>query len=142
MSISIWELAERVERLNFNKLAEAAINENADRAEELNREQLNAGVLADGSLLPDYSAKTVREKRKKNQQTFPMNLHDEGGFWGGITFKARGGTILSESTDSKYTILVDRFSKEITGLNNTGMALLKPYTQKSFNNLVAKEIFR
>jgi len=142
MGISVWQAAEAIKRLNYARLAEEAINENASKAEELNREQLNAGVLADGSLLPNYSMKTVREKRKKNQQVFPMNLRDEGKFWGGITFKAKGGKILSDSKDSKYPILSERYGVQITGLNNTGWQLIKPDLERSFKNLILKQIFK
>lgn len=142
MAISLWQLSERLNQISIEQTAEQSINENADRAEELNREQLNAGVLADGSFFPNYSAKTVRKKREKNHQVFPMNLRDEGNFWAGITFKAESGLIKSLSTDSKYSLLSDRYGKQITGLAPKGFVLLKPYLQKSFNTFIANKIFR
>ena len=51
--MDVTEMKEKLLAIDMAQECEDAFNANTDYSEDLNRQQLSAGVKADGSLLPD-----------------------------------------------------------------------------------------
>jgi hypothetical protein len=82
--------------------------------EDANIEQLDRGERADGTMLPNYSFVSVGVYGKKPG---PMNLHDTGSFWRGITLEVYDDSIELIGRDIKTQMLQLRYGDEIIGLS-------------------------
>lgn len=78
--------------------------------EDLNIEQLDRGERPDGSILPNYSPVSVRFFGKRPG---PMNLHDKGPFWQGITLVVTNDGVELEGRDIKTEMLQLRYGQVI-----------------------------
>lgn len=85
----------------------------ASVVEDMNIEQLDRGERADGSSLPHYSPVSVRVFGKRPG---PMNLHDTGAFWQGITLEVFDDGIELKGRDMKTQMLQLRYGDDIIGL--------------------------
>lgn len=128
---TLLDLIATLEALDIEEICAEAFNQNSDYSEQLNREQLDQGLLADGGKLPSYKVITQEIKRKKGQQTEPMNLEDTGDFRDGFVHQAQGTDIFYISTDSKFSMLSAIYGPQIMGLNHDSAVKLMPYNQKS-----------
>jgi len=85
--------------------------------EDMNTEQLNNGMRADGKILPDYSEASVQIYGKPSG---PIKLLDSGKFHSSITAIIEPNEIKITSTDSKFTQppadLEFHYGSEILGL--------------------------
>jgi hypothetical protein len=82
--------------------------------EDANIAQLDKGERADGTMLPNYSFVSVGVYGKKPG---PMNLHDTGEFWRGITLEVYDDSIELVGRDIKTQMLQLRYGDEILGLS-------------------------
>lgn len=82
--------------------------------EDANIGQLEKGERADGTSLPNYSMVSVTVYGKRPG---PMNLHDTGDFWRGITLEVYDDSIELIGRDIKTQMLQLRFGDEILGLS-------------------------
>ena len=98
---TMLEMIERMQSIDYVSVCDEAFNLRSDDAENLNREQLNRGEKANDENLPYYRDSTIRRKRKKGQQTSPMNLRDTGEFWSSIKATSDNGIQYFSSYDSK-----------------------------------------
>lgn len=80
--------------------------------EDLNIAQLDNGERADGSSLPNYSPVSVYVYGKKPG---PMNLHDKGNFWRGITVLVGEDFLEFVGKDIKTGMLQMRYGEDILG---------------------------
>lgn len=120
----IIDLMEAVENGRaLEPMLDKAMDSQADYMADLNREQLDQGIRADGSPLPAYSPRTRKIKVLLGQQTDPMNLRDTGSFQDHIRTEKAGkfGREL-RSTDTKEEILSNRYGEEILGLTVDNIA--------------------
>ena len=102
--------------------------------EDLNIEQLNRGERADGSSLPNYSIVSVT---KFGKTPGPMNLHDRGPFWQGITLEVHDDGVELVGKDFKTDMLQLRYGDEIIGLQEDNQRkveqdYLKPELEPKF----------
>jgi len=103
-------------------IQEAAILEIVRRNEaygaDLNIEQMMEGRNSVGQRIePEYSELTVIIKKKKGQPYDRVTLHDEGDFQRGIFMEADKFPITLTSKDHKTAELVEKYGKEIFGLD-------------------------
>jgi hypothetical protein len=80
--------------------------------EDMNIEQLDRGERVDGSSLPNYSPVSVYHYGKRPG---PMNLHDKGPFWNGITLVVTDQGIELQGRDIKTEMLQLRYG-QVVGL--------------------------
>lgn len=104
--MTIKGLLNRVENLDTNKIAEAAIEATATDLAEVNRERMLDGVRADGSIMPTYSyiSQTVY-----GYPNTPIKLKDTGEFQAAIKVTVDGNVVTTDSTDEKTGMLMDRY---------------------------------
>lgn len=94
-------------------LYDESVMESEGQITDLNREQLDIGLMADGNSLPDYSQTSID---KFGKQPGPIRLYDTGDFWKGFYIDSGADAFDIRSTDEKETMLVDNYSSEIFGL--------------------------
>lgn len=90
--------------------------------EDLNIAQLDRGERADGSILPNYSIVSVSVYGKRPG---PMNLHNEGNFWRGITLEVYDNGVELIGRDMKTEMLQLRYGDEIIGLQDKSKEALE-----------------
>lgn len=117
-----------------------AFNENSDYSEQLNREQLDEGKKADGTLIKEYAFITKELKYEEGKQIDPPNLRDKGGFQDNIKHFAVGEDISYISTDHKLPLLIDRDGPAILGISTESQVKLIPRLLKSQNRIL-KQIY-
>ena len=100
-------------------LAVDAMQDSAEEAENLNREQLyDFGVKASGELLPDYKLSTIRYKQRKGQIYDHMTLRDTGAFHKSFSLKRDKDSVEMLASDAKTGELMKRYGKDILGLTD------------------------
>ena len=100
-------------------LIRLVVNENATLLEDMNIAQLEKGQRADGTTLPDYSERSVKQFGKPPG---PIKIFETGAFRRGITVQTIGTKIEVYTTDSKAMYigdgpgLIERYG-EIVGIS-------------------------
>lgn len=102
------------ESLDTDKIVIEALTESADALADLNAEQINTGLKADGSEMPDYSFRSVFQYGKPPG---PIRLRDTGAWQAGIYVKVEGDKVVFNNTDGKDQMLTDRYGENIKGLS-------------------------
>ena len=103
-----------MESLDTEKIVIETMQESTDTLADLNAEQINTGLKADGSEMPDYSFRSVFQYGK---QPGPIRLRDTGAWQAGLYAKVQGDKVLFENTDGKDQMLTDRYGENIKGLS-------------------------
>lgn len=111
---SIFGLLNRIEAIDTDKIAEEAVQESAGLMADLNAEQINTGLKADGSEMPDYSFRSVFQYGKP---AGPIRLRDKGDWQTGLYVKVEGSTVEFASSDPKDQMLRQRYGEDIEGLS-------------------------
>lgn len=96
-------------------ITKRALRPLAGQISELNREQLDSGIKADGSFLPDYSNRSVAEFGKRPGR---MTLRDTGDFQDSIKPDFLQAEFVLDASDSKTDMLQDAYGDEIIGLTD------------------------
>jgi hypothetical protein len=104
----------RFEVVDVVDISKKAIEGSADLMADLNAEQINTGLKADGSEMPDYSLRSVIQY---NKPAGPIRLRDKGNWQKGIYVKSDGETVKYLNTDSKDQMLKERYGEDIQGLS-------------------------
>ena len=112
--MTILGLKRKFDSLDTNRVIEEVISDSTSILADLNTEQINSGIRADGSLMPDYSLRSVIQYGK---QPGPIRLRDTGAWQSGLYARVIGDRIQFASTDSKDAMLVERYGPEIEGLS-------------------------
>lgn len=112
---SILQVKQRIEQLDTDQIAEEAIRDSAEAMADLNAEQINSGMKADGSQMPDYSFRSVFQYGKPPG---PIRLRDKGNWQAGLRVTVVGDNVVFDSTDSKDRMLRDRYGDAIEGLSD------------------------
>lgn len=115
----ISELANKMNKLNFEAMCIQTVLENQKQAAELNTQQLFQGERADGSEMPPYSWVSVNFY---NKPAGPIRLFDTGAFYSGFIFANATFPLSITSTDSKTNELTGRYGKEIFGLTEENLS--------------------
>jgi hypothetical protein len=111
---SIKQMLNRFETLDTDKVIQETMQESADTLADLNAEQINTGLKADGTEMPDYSFRSVFQYGKPPG---PIRLRDTGAWQAGLYAKVQGDKVVFESTDDKDKMLTDRYGDNIKGLS-------------------------
>lgn len=112
--MTILGMKRRFEELNTDKIIEETMIESQDTLADLNAEQINTGLKADGTEMPDYSIRSVIQYGKP---AGPIKLRDKGNWQAGLYARVEGEKLVFSSSDVKDAQLVDRYGKEIEGLS-------------------------
>lgn len=115
------ELLIKIQKIDWNILAEQSINATSTAFAKKNTEQMYAGKLNTGEdITPEYAASTKQRKKAKRQPE-KVTLKDTGKFYRGYKANAKGGFIVLQS-DVEYEKYLDkRYSDKIHGLNPSSM---------------------
>lgn len=117
MPVTIQDVLDRVKRFDLGFEVEESFNETAKDFTDKQREQLFAGINADGeNIKPEYAPRTVAIKNKKGQPTDRVTLRDTGEFYAGIFLEPREDIYVIDSADEKTDALVKKYGEEIFDL--------------------------
>lgn len=111
---TILTVLRRVEAVDTDKICVESVQESKEVLADLNAEQINSGIRSDGTLMPDYSFRSVFQYGK---QPGPIRLRETGAWQAGLYVKVEGNKVVFGSSDSKDQQLVDRYGPEIEGLS-------------------------
>lgn len=132
--LTIKGLYNRVKELNIDEVIDKAFDGTTEDLAEINSQRMLDGVKSDGSVMPDYSYRSVVVFGK---EPGPIILKDTGAFQQSIIVKRNGNIITTKSTDSKNDLLVNEYGEEIFG---TGGNYKKEYLKESLRPALNKEI--
>ena len=117
---ALEDLEEKLERFVFvgiDHAIEKVIDQKTEMILDLNRQQLDQGLRADGTALPPYSPRTVKEKILMGKQSDPMNLEDTGSFRAKMGVRKYKDNLEIYSEDSKEALLLGKYG-EVEGLTD------------------------
>lgn len=99
--------------MDEGKIVTESLEETSGQLADVNRERMNEGIKADGSVMPNYSyiSQTVYGYPDE-----PIKLRATGAFQEGIHVDVEGDKILTDSSDEKSEMLKGRYGEEIMGL--------------------------
>lgn len=111
------EYLSKIRKINVYDATERAIQRTASTFVDLQREQLQQGLRADGEpIVPPYSASTVAKKKKKGQPFDRVTAKDTGSYYAGIGIEVDGDKVKIQSSDSKDGDLAKQYGKNLLGL--------------------------
>ena len=114
---------------DYDELEARVLAESELEMSDLNREQLWAGIRADGSrITPEYTIFTISKKQEKGQPTDRVTLFDTGSFQEGIFTAQQGEQVIFSSTDSKTDELQEKYGEKIFGLTPDHSMTIKEIT--------------
>lgn len=111
---TIKTVLNRFESLNTDKIVEETVQESTGVMADLNAEQINTGLKADGTIMPDYSFRSVFQY---NKPLGPIKLRDTGAWQTGLYAVVQGDKVVFQSTDNKDKMLTERYGDTIHGLS-------------------------
>ena len=114
----------RIKAISIPEESEIAILKTKGVVEDLNRDRMNKGKRADGSIMPFYSQRSVNEFGKTPG---PIKLLDTGSFQAKIFVHVDSTSIITDSSDSKSEMLQTNYGEAIFGLDKEGK---KEYVQE------------
>jgi len=117
----------KLQSLNVPQLIRTVLRPSLQLIEELQREQLFAGIDSFGEpIIPEYSTDTIRRKGKKSppQPTDRVTLKDTGKFYKGIKGEIKDKKIIVTGRDSKTEMLKGKYGEKILGLTDENVALV------------------
>jgi hypothetical protein len=119
--VTVLDALENLNKVDLKQLTGQALEQKKEEILDLNREQMQHGVLSTGSAIkPDYSPFTINEKMKKGQPFGNVTLKDTGAFQNGMDLKTEGEKYRITSLDSKTPDLMQKYSENIFGLTESG----------------------
>lgn len=124
---TIFQILEKLQRVNLNAEVPVIIQRNSGEAVKLNRKQLyEKGRDVNGEKLTSYNSQTYAlEKNKINPSPglFTPDLYLTGAFQRGFYAQVKSGTtIIFGSTDMKTADLERKYTNKIFGLSVDGKA--------------------
>lgn len=111
---TIKTVLNRFETLDTDKVILETMQESTDTLADLNAEQINTGLKADGSEMPDYSFRSVFQYGKPPG---PIRLRDTGAWQAGLYVTVQGDKVAFSNSDDKDRMLTDRYGDKIKGLS-------------------------
>ena len=104
---------------NLNKVANKAIDENLSVMADMNRDQLTFGINAEGGEVGLYQSEPYARLKKAIGGRAPFGTVDlklTGDFHSGIFAKKSGKELRFGSTDTKQSMLSEKYGESIFGL--------------------------
>lgn len=108
-------LAERIRKVDVAKIIDHSIASNEHEISDLNREQLNKGLRADGKDLGEY--KNIGYKGRLR----PVDLRDTGAFQEKIFAVPFQDKLELIGRDDKTEMLQDKYGDDIIGLSEEAL---------------------
>ena len=149
IKMTIAGLYRRVGSIKIEDLKNDAFESVREKAEELNREQLEKGLNAKGEQIGEYGGFYVDEREKKGLQTDYVDLKVTGKFHNSIYVKKEGEDveIFSDDNAQKVQSLLKGgngvrkggFGEEIFGLTNESKEITKEMARETIIDIV-KEV--
>jgi len=122
----------RIRAVNVELAIETAVKVHADEITDLNTEQLNHGLKADGTTTGDYANIGYKGRLR------PVDLYDTGDFHKSSHIEPFGKAFSLEFSDPKTEKLMNLYGDAIAGLTeeNVGVAaeLIKETVQEETRN--------
>lgn len=112
---TIGNMLRRFENLDTDKIISETMEESKETLADLNAEQINTGLKADGELMPDYSIRSVVQYGKP---AGPIRLRDKGDWQAGLYVTVEGDKVVFNNTDNKDQQLTERYGEDIKGLSD------------------------
>ena len=127
-------------RNDWDSLVTNVAREFSDLIVKLNRDQLESGIRADDrNIQPPYTASTIRVKRSKGQPTNRVTLRDTGDLHRSLFVEFEPGKFSLHFEDEKAPYLLERYGKEVLGLNEESLEQLRQLiTQRVAEEVVKK----
>lgn len=132
--MTIVGLYNRVKAVDTDKVINDAFQNSKSDLEDINRERMNDGVRADGSIMPNYSYISQKVYGYPNS---PIKLLATGAFQRAIKVEVNAAIVKTDSTDEKSPMLKARYGEEIFG---TGGDYKKQFLDESLRPNFNKEI--
>lgn len=104
----------KFEALDTDQVIVEVLTDSQEKMADLNAEQINTGLKADGSTMPDYSFRSVFQYGKPPG---PIRLRDTGAWQQGLYARVEGEKIVFASSDGKNDKLIDTYGVQIVGLS-------------------------
>jgi len=111
---TIFKVLNRFKTLDTDAIAVQVIESSVDTMADLNAEQIDSGLKANGEVMPDYSFRSVFQYGKTPG---PIRLRDTGAWQSGLYAKVENGKIVFNSSDEKDSLLTGKYGSEIHGLS-------------------------
>ncbi len=129
---TILGLYRKVSALDTEAVIESAIVQTKEVIADLNAEQMNKGLRADGSeITPSYSPLTIAIKEEKGQPTDRVTLKDTGDYYKAIRVEvSSGGETKVINNDPKAEKLNKKYSKAKGNI----LGLSDPYRREYLND--------
>ena len=138
---TIADFRRRWEKLDLISLTADAMGTQSPEIVELNKDQLNEGVLKTGSsITPSYAPLTVYYKREQGKEYRFVTLRDTGEFQSKMFLSLDRDTFKIDSSDWKATELTAKYSDDIFGLTSENKRLawnelISPMVVQAIKNL-------
>ena len=104
--MTILALLNKAKTVRPEAIIKLSLSKTKNDLVEINQERMLAGKRADGSVMPDYSIRSVTEFGK---EPGPIKLLDTSDFQQNIFVEIEGNDILTKSRDSKNDMLVNEY---------------------------------
>lgn len=131
-------LYDKVGDMDINSIIDKSIDSTVDDLAEINRQRMLDGVRADGSTMPIYSFISQTVYGYPNE---PIKLKNTGAFQAGLTTRRKGDIIETLSTDSKSSMLEERYGEEYgTSIFGTSGPYKKEYLDEHLKPELHKNI--
>lgn len=140
---TVGQLYNAMKQLDLRRIAVESIRQTETQNEseliKAQQDQMYAGLLATGlKIKPPYKRRTIAIKRRKGQPTDRVTLKDKGDFYSGIQVTIGTKVIGFTSRDRKTSMLEEKYTKDIFGLNKKSVKKFRP----SFIMSMAKNIIK
>lgn len=124
LSTRFGAYAKKMAKLTEKKVMQTAYTPSVlAQMADLNNQQLDEGLYADGRDTPDYSPFTIEIKRAKGQEWRFMTFYDTGETRNSIRYLVRNGKLVVTMND-RFN-LMDEYSQNIIGLTANSIADVK-----------------
>ena len=127
-------ISERLRAVDIDLALRQSIDEHNDEISDLNTEQLNRGMKADGGSTGDYANVGYKGRLR------PVDLFDTGDFHKSIHAKAFEKAFEMDADDPKTEMLKDRYGDEIIGLTKENVEATAELIKETFINNIKQQL--
>lgn len=137
--MNVLELQKKLQTADLPRLASNAIRRTSSDLVEWQKEQLWSGKTSTGAFIrPPYRPLTKIIKRRKGQPTDRVTLKDTGDFYDMIVVDVGLDTWNLTSEDYKNSMLTEKYSDKIFGLNKISLQGYRDDVKPVFLNEIEK----
>ena len=119
--MDFWTFRNNLKTLTPEKITEVAIQEiDNNKVIKLNQDKLVSGFDSEDKPMPNYTKNTIALKKESGGFISPSGkiaLKDKGDLFNDMQVFKQPDFMSIFSTDEKYQMLIDRYGKDVFGLN-------------------------